>query len=619
MYLLVYNFPENLIEPLVEIATILDYKLKLLAKITDLNDMQLSDYNYLIAYGCDEVTIQRLNLKTGNRKRVICCNGISTGCKVKPDIFSFFSFDENDIDTFKIKVLEIIQKQDKLNLVEKTPDFRSRLDLIHQLTRKALISSHEKDVQEFMLKKLVDYYNADFCTHLIYDEVGDLYVYARADSNGSFRNNIFEKVENKQDYEECSNCGQPIINCRSYSDTLENYFCAPIINQEKTTGLIRITYRSKTVDLEIDKVILLIAADILAAVNIRSEALRALLESENKTRTILETTVDAIITIDERGNIETFNLAAEKLFGYNSDEVKGKNVKILMPDPYVHEHDEYLERYHKTGERQIIGIGREVVGKRKDGSLFPMYLAVSELNLAGRKIYTGIVRDITEERRLEKEVMRISEHERHRIGQDLHDGLGQMLSGIGLLSRHMVKRLKAESHPLSADMEEIADLLKESDDFSRNLAHGLVKIDLDRGGFNAALEELVRQSVRLFRITCEFKASNEINLNERTSAEHLYRIIQEGINNAVKHGQADHVVVSALENRSFLRFQIKDNGIGFPANWREKEGMGVRIMEYRARLIGAHIDISNNMNKGATITCTHLKNLSDVEKENITG
>lgn len=619
MYLLVYNFPENLTDLLEEIATAINCTLRVVNTINELNDIQFSDYNYILVYGCDDLSLQKINLKTGNRKKVICCNGLLSNCNYEPEIFEFISFNEDDKSTFKIKVSEVLEKKQKNIIGTYISDFKSRLDVIHQLTRKALNSSNEVDVQEFMLKKLVDYYNADSCTHLIYDEVGDLYVYARAESNGSFRSNIFEKVENKQEYEECTSCGQPIINCKSYSDTLENYFCAPIINQEKTSGLIRITYRSKTVDLEIDKVILLIAADILAAVNIRSEALKALLESENKTRTILETTVDAIITIDERGNIETFNLAAEKLFGYNSEEVKGKNVKILMPDPYVHEHDEYLERYHKTGERQIIGIGREVVGKRKDGSLFPMYLAVSELHLAGRKIYTGIVRDITEERRLEKEVMRISDHERHRIGQDLHDGLGQMLSGIGLLSRHMVKRLKAESHPLSVDMEEIADLLKESDDFSRNLAHGLVKIDLDRGGFNAALEELVRQSVRLFRITCEFKASNEINLNERTSAEHLYRIIQEGINNAVKHGQADHVIVSALENRSFLRFQIKDNGIGFPTNWREKEGMGVRIMEYRARLIGAHIDISNNMNKGATITCTLLKNLSDVEKENITG
>jgi len=619
MYLLVYNFPEDLTDSLEEIATAINCTLRVVNTINELNDIQFSDYNYILAYGCDDLSLQKINLKTGNRKKVICCNGLLSNCNYEPDIFEFISFNEDDISTFKIKISEVIKKKQKNIIGTYISDFKSRLDVIHQLTRKALNSSNEVDVQEFMLKKLVEFYNADSCTQLIYDDDGDLFIYARAESNGSFRSNIFEKVENKQDYEECSSCGQPIINCRSFSDTLENYFCAPIINQAKITGLIRITYRSKTVDLEIDKVILLIAADILAAVNIRSEALKALLESENKTRTILETTVDAIITIDERGNIETFNLAAEKLFGYSSDEVKGKNIKILMPDPYVHEHDEYLERYHRTGERQIIGIGREVVGKRKNGTLFPMYLAVSELNLAGRKVYTGIVRDITEERRLEKEVMRISEHERHRIGQDLHDGLGQMLSGIGLLSRHMVKRLKAESHYLSADMEEIADLLKESDDFSRNLAHGLVKIDLDRGGFNAALEELVRQSVRLFRISCEFKASNEINLNERTSAEHLYRIIQEGINNAVKHGQADHVVVSALENRSFLRFQIKDNGIGFPANWREKEGMGVRIMEYRARLIGAHIDISNNINKGATITCTLLKNLSDVEKENITG
>ena len=115
----------------------------------------------------------------------------------------------------------------------------------------------------------------------------------------------------------------------------------------------------------------------------------ALLESEARTRAILDAAVDAIITIDEVGHVESMNPAAERLFGYKSDEVIGQNVKMLMPEPYRHEHDGYLSNYLTTGQRKIIGIGREVVGLRKDTTTFPMHLAVSELQLGHRRMYHG--------------------------------------------------------------------------------------------------------------------------------------------------------------------------------------------------------------------------------------
>ncbi len=128
----------------------------------------------------------------------------------------------------------------------------------------------------------------------------------------------------------------------------------------------------------------------------------ALFDSEERLRAILDTAVEGIITIDERGIIESMNRAAEKLFGYSSEEIVGRNVSTLMPSPYREAHDGYIEKYVRTGHAKIIGIGREVIGLRKNGEVFPMDLAVSEVRLANRRLFTGFVRDITERKEAEK-------------------------------------------------------------------------------------------------------------------------------------------------------------------------------------------------------------------------
>lgn len=327
-------------------------------------------------------------------------------------------------------------------------------------------------------------------------------------------------------------------------------------------------------------------------------------ESEAKARSILETTVDAIITINTKGNIRSFNKTAEKLFGYDSKEVIGKNVKILMPDPYKSEHDDYINQYLDTGKRKIIGIGREVTGKRKDGSTFPMYLAVSEVKLPDQHIFTGIVRDISEQRRLEQEVLRISEHERQRIGQDLHDGLGQMLTGIGLITKNLSKKLAAENHPLAGDAQEIGTLIKQADQHARSLARGLVPVEFDEKGLEAALERLKRNAEKLFGIECSLHVIGDLDFDDVTQAIHLYRIAQEGVSNAVKHGNASKVTIHLATTDYHTRLRIVDNGSGFPENWDAEGGLGVRIMRFRARLIGGNLEISDVPDKGATITCT---------------
>jgi two-component system sensor kinase FixL len=146
---------------------------------------------------------------------------------------------------------------------------------------------------------------------------------------------------------------------------------------------------------------------IIRDISARKQAEDELREREARLSTILDTAVDAIIVIDEKGTIESFSASAVRLFGYQPEEVIGKNVKVLMPTPYREEHDSYLRRYLDTGERRIIGIGRIVVGRRKDGATFPMELSVGEVRLADRRMFTGFIRDVSERQQAERRLQEL--------------------------------------------------------------------------------------------------------------------------------------------------------------------------------------------------------------------
>jgi PAS domain S-box-containing protein len=148
----------------------------------------------------------------------------------------------------------------------------------------------------------------------------------------------------------------------------------------------------------------------------REQALR---DSEARLQAILDNAVDGIITINERGLMEGVNPAARRIFGYDPGELMGQNIKMLMPDPYHREHDQYLRNYRHTKQRKIIGIGREVVGRRKDGTVFPVDLSVSEVRLGNRILFTGIIRDITERKAIEKHRALLLAELSHRVKNTL--------------------------------------------------------------------------------------------------------------------------------------------------------------------------------------------------------
>jgi PAS domain S-box-containing protein len=335
----------------------------------------------------------------------------------------------------------------------------------------------------------------------------------------------------------------------------------------------------------------------------------ALHDSEQRLRAILQTAVEGIITIDERGIIESINPAAEHIFGWKAAEVIGKNVNILMPAPYQHEHDGYLRNYLKTGQAKIIGIGREVVGKRKDSSVFPMDLAVSEVRLADRRLFTGFVRDISERKKAEvrqaeltQEILEISDRERQRLGHDLHDGLCQQLAGIELMSQVLEQKLAAKSKADAARVAEIGKYVRKAIGQTRLLARGLSPVTLEAEGLMSALEELAGNTEKLFGIRCRFECASPVLIEDLAIGTHLYRIAQEAVSNAIKHGKAKNVVIR-LEDKAGTRLTIDDDGEGFSKKSSPGKGMGLRIMHYRAAMVNGSVSIEPNKSGGVTVSC----------------
>jgi len=361
-------------------------------------------------------------------------------------------------------------------------------------------------------------------------------------------------------------------------------------------------------------------------ITIRKRAEMSLRQSEERLRAILNTAVDAIITINRFGVITRINPATERMFGYSKDELLGKNISILMPEPYAREHNQYLERYSRTREAKIIGIGREVTVRRKDGSTFPADLAVSEIDHL--EMFTGILRDVSARKEMQRHVLEMVAEEQRRIGQELHDGTGQELTGLSMFARNLVRSLQelpvvagggVEARSCDAKSYErlleigtrIANGLRESSRRTKALSRGIMPVQIDAEGLQVALEELASFCNSLEQIECQFESEDKVSVSDNQMATQLYRIAQEAVNNAVKHSGAKRIVISLRKTSEDVILEVRDDGVGIastgePAVRRGvySDGMGLRTMSYRAGLIGGHFQILSPEAGGTLVRCT---------------
>jgi len=206
--------------------------------------------------------------------------------------------------------------------------------------------------------------------------------------------------------------------------------------------------------------------------------------------------------------------------------------------------------------------------------------------------------------RLEREIIDISEREQQRIGRDLHDGVCQYLAAIGFSAAILSRDLERESSIRSHKAGEIANLLQDALKRTRDLARGLSPVDRDEGGLESALNELASSTSRLSGISCSFICVGQVEIRDNARAVHLFRIAQEALNNAIKHGHPKAVVVALEASNGALSLRVSDDGVGFDPAGSERKGMGLNIMRYRARMLAGTLEIQSNSPVGTMVTCT---------------
>lgn len=341
----------------------------------------------------------------------------------------------------------------------------------------------------------------------------------------------------------------------------------------------------------------------------RTEA--ALEEERNVASAILDTVAALVLVLDPQGRIVRFNRACEAISGYKRSEVQGRRLSELFLTPVEAVRFQFLLDHLASGaatnDFENHWLTRE--GELRLISWSTRVLPVSHNPVSSNNvryvIASGI--DITERKRLESAVLDVSNSEQRRIGQDLHDGLGQHLTGIAFLSKTLEQKLVDRSGPEAAAAGQIVALVNQAIHQTRELAHGLVPVLSDSLGLVSALEHWAGEVEKLFQITCRLECDNPVLIHDDAAANHLYRIAQEAIHNAIKHGKATEIEIGLGEMNGRGMLSIRDDGSGIILAEANQQGMGFRIMRYRAGMIGGELQITRCGDRGTLVTCMFPK------------
>jgi PAS domain S-box-containing protein len=390
------------------------------------------------------------------------------------------------------------------------------------------------------------------------------------------------------------------------------------------------------------------AINIVQDISERKHAEEALRETVGRLRAVVETAADGIITINERGFIESFNAAAERIFGYKASEVLNQHIKFLMPEPFGTGRDGSFAHRRRV-EARIVSSGREVEGRRKDGAMFPLDLAVSETRLGNRRIYTGLVRDITERKRVEAELQRHREHledlvrlrtdeleashQRLRISERMA-AIGTLSAGLGhdmgnLLLPVRVRLEAMEGQGLTPELREDVRAIHQAADYLSQLARGLklLAADPDAGTYDevTSLPEWWRDIRGLLKnllpkdavLEVQFAdALPPVRIARAALTQAVFNLVQNAAD-ALRSRPQPRVTVSAESaGRGQVRLAVADNGIGMSAETAARclepffttktrgisTGLGLSLVQGTVQRVGGRVELQSKPGHGTTFT-----------------
>lgn len=227
-----------------------------------------------------------------------------------------------------------------------------------------------------------------------------------------------------------------------------------------------------------------------------------------------------------------------------------------------------------------------------------------ELEARVRQRTAALVREMAERRRLEEEILSVSEREQRRIGHELHDSLCQHLTGTALAGQVLGERLAAKSLPEAADADKVVELVEEGITLARNLARGLYPVEMEAEGLMAAFQDLADNMTKGARVRCVFECEAPVLMHDDAAATHLYRIAQEAVRNAIQHGKPKRIGITLAEQNGLVTLTVEDDGVGVPETAQKSGGLGVRIMAHRAAMIGGSFAIEPAATGGTIVTCS---------------
>jgi two-component system CheB/CheR fusion protein len=315
---------------------------------------------------------------------------------------------------------------------------------------------------------------------------------------------------------------------------------------------------------------------------------------------LLENANDVVFTHDLTGRLTSINSTGERLLQRKRDELLSSNLlDLVVPDQRAaagHWLDQVLKGVElsamewdflsATGQRVKLEINARMIVQ--DGKQIEV---------------EGIGRDVTERKRLEMEILEISNKEQQRIGHDLHDGVCQQLAAIAFRIHGLARRLQNKTPPESTEAESIGESISESLNQIRGVARGLFPVRLEENGLVSALEELAINTGSRFKIKCAFVCEAPAPAIDNSVALHVYYIAQEAVLNAARHSKAGSIAVRLARSDGRLLLTVQDDGMGFQPDDTHAGGMGIAIMGYRARVIGANLDLKTNPGHGTQLTC----------------